>query len=87
MFSQPSPCELPQAATQVNPFLGHGQMSVLQGCLVVVLHLQRTTWSSQSGAAGRSVFTGTTELFCNVQPQSNGLRHVKSRCFHFATRK
>ena len=36
MFSKSSPWQLPQAATQVNPFLRHEQMRVLQGCLVVV---------------------------------------------------
>ena len=46
---------------------------------------QQYTWGSQSGAAGGSVFTGTTELFCNAQTQLSGLRHVKSRCFHCAT--
>ena len=40
IFSQSFPLQLPQGATQANPFLRHEQMSVLQGCLVVVLHLQ-----------------------------------------------
>ena len=69
----------------LTTFLRHEQMSTLQERLVVVLHLQRTTWRSQSGAAGKSVFTGTTELFWNVQLQSSELRHFKSRCSHCTT--
>ena len=42
-------------------------------------------YKSVWGAAGWSVITGTTELFCNVQPLLSRLRHVKSSCFHCVT--
>ena len=76
LFSQDLPRQSPHAGRHCNPLLKHEHSRVPQGFFENSLH---------SGAASKSVFTGSKPTSVVFHFHSNGFKQLASNSFHCAT--
>ena len=87
LFSKDLPQQSLRTGTHCNLLLKHKDNRVPQAFFEDCLHLHCINYRRFSGAASKSVFTGSKPSSVVFHPHSNGFEQLTSNSFHCATCK